>query len=189
MSFIRRPNSGHPRHTSRRENRHIVRNAASSAAIQAQVAPLLGAPVSSRTIRRRMAEGLLGSQRHLIVLPLTIPPSTPPFGVVPRTTRLDCSGMEPACGERLNLAFALQRHTAPTAGVMSWGAIAYNARLPLVLIRGTMTAQRYVPDILQPHVLPLMQRLLGAVFQQDNARPPHLIDPYICLQSSISGII
>ncbi|GFU53589.1 transposable element Tcb1 transposase [Trichonephila clavipes] len=34
-----------------------------------------------------------------------------------------------------------------------------------------MTAQRYVHDILQPHVLSLMQRLPGAIFQQDNARP------------------
>ncbi|GFV98342.1 transposable element Tcb2 transposase [Trichonephila clavipes] len=28
--------------------------------------------------------------------------------------------------ERLNLAFALQRHTPPTAGVMVWGVLAYN---------------------------------------------------------------
>ncbi|GFT97950.1 transposable element Tcb1 transposase [Trichonephila clavipes] len=62
-------------------------------------------------------------------------------------------------GERLNPAFALQRHTAPTAGVMVWGAIEYNTQSPLVLIRGTMTAQGYVHNILQPHVLPLMQRL------------------------------
>ncbi|GFY20136.1 transposable element Tcb2 transposase [Trichonephila clavipes] len=34
-----------------------------------------------------------------------------------------------------------------------------------------MTAQRYVHDILQPHVFPLMQRLPGASFQQDNAQP------------------
>ncbi|GFU41302.1 transposable element Tcb2 transposase [Trichonephila clavipes] len=34
-----------------------------------------------------------------------------------------------------------------------------------------MTAQLYVHDILQPHVLPLMQRLSGAIFQLDNARP------------------
>ncbi|GFW88583.1 transposable element Tcb1 transposase [Trichonephila clavipes] len=74
-------------------------------------------------------------------------------------------------GERLNPAFALQRHTAPTAGVMVWGAIAYNTWSPLVLIRGTMTAQRYVHDILQPHVLPLMQRLPGTIFQQDIGRP------------------
>ncbi|GFW12477.1 transposable element Tcb2 transposase [Trichonephila clavipes] len=34
-----------------------------------------------------------------------------------------------------------------------------------------MTAQWYVYDILQLHVLPLMQRLPRAIFQQDNARP------------------
>ncbi|GFU69326.1 transposable element Tcb2 transposase [Trichonephila clavipes] len=54
---------------------------------------------------------------------------------------------------------------------MEWGAIAYNTRSRLVLIRGTMAAQRYVYDILQPHVLSLMQRLSGAIFQQDNAPP------------------
>ncbi|GFV43350.1 hypothetical protein TNCV_1948631 [Trichonephila clavipes] len=59
-----------------REDRHIVRNAsekptASSVAIPAQVAPSLWSPVSSRTIRRRLAEGHLGSQRPLRVHPLT----------------------------------------------------------------------------------------------------------------------
>ncbi|GFX58268.1 transposable element Tcb2 transposase [Trichonephila clavipes] len=34
-----------------------------------------------------------------------------------------------------------------------------------------MTAQQYVHHILQPHVLPFMQRLPVAIFQQDNARP------------------
>ncbi|GFY14744.1 transposable element Tcb2 transposase [Trichonephila clavipes] len=53
---------------------------------------------------------------------------------------------------------------------MVWGAIAYNTWSPLVLIRGTTTAQRYVHDILQPHVLPLMQWLPEANFQQDNLR-------------------
>ncbi|GFX21725.1 transposable element Tcb1 transposase [Trichonephila clavipes] len=33
------------------------------------------------------------------------------------------------------------------------------------------TAQQYVHDILQPHVLPLMQWLPGAIFQQDITRP------------------
>ncbi|GFX25055.1 transposable element Tcb2 transposase [Trichonephila clavipes] len=80
---------------------------------------------------------------------------------------------------------------------MVWGVIAYNTRSPLVLIHGTMTAQWYFHDILQTHVLPLMQRLPG-----DNVRPHMarvsqdclrtvitLSDPQICLQSSISGII
>ncbi|GFU15797.1 transposable element Tcb1 transposase [Trichonephila clavipes] len=54
---------------------------------------------------------------------------------------------------------------------MVWGAIEYNTRSPLVLTRDTITAQRYVHDILPPHVLSLMQRLPGAIFQQDNAGP------------------
>ncbi|GFS62459.1 HTH_Tnp_Tc3_2 domain-containing protein [Trichonephila clavipes] len=63
MSFTRRPGSGRPRQTSRQEDRHIVRNAcvqptASLDAIQIQ--PSLGVPVSSRAIRRRLAEGHLG---------------------------------------------------------------------------------------------------------------------------------
>ncbi|GFX27414.1 uncharacterized protein TNCV_35111 [Trichonephila clavipes] len=95
MSFTQRPGSGRPRQTSRREDHHIVRNAcvqptASSAAIQAQVAPSLGTPEFSRTIRRRLAEGHLGSRHPLCVLPLT-----PSFGVVPCTRKLDCSRMEP----------------------------------------------------------------------------------------------
>ncbi|GFV78171.1 transposable element Tcb2 transposase [Trichonephila clavipes] len=76
MSFARRPVSGCPRQTSRREDRHIVRNArvqptASSIVIQAQVAPSLGAPVSSRITRRRLAKGHLGSRHPIRVLPLT----------------------------------------------------------------------------------------------------------------------
>ncbi|GFX74797.1 transposable element Tcb1 transposase [Trichonephila clavipes] len=53
---------------------------------------------------------------------------------------------------------------------MVLSAIAYNTWSPLVLIRGTMTTQWYVYDILQLHVLPLMQRIPGTIFQQDNAR-------------------
>ncbi|GFW53181.1 transposable element Tcb2 transposase [Trichonephila clavipes] len=52
MSFTRRLGSGRPRQTSRREDRHIVRNAhvqptASSATVHAQVALTLGGPMSS----------------------------------------------------------------------------------------------------------------------------------------------
>ncbi|GFX38436.1 transposable element Tcb2 transposase [Trichonephila clavipes] len=75
MSITGKPDSGRPRKTSRREDRRNVRNAreqptASSAAIQAHVAPSLGTLVSSQTIRRRLAEGHLGSRRPLRVLPL-----------------------------------------------------------------------------------------------------------------------
>ncbi|GFT33262.1 transposable element Tcb2 transposase [Trichonephila clavipes] len=76
MSFTRRPGSRRSRQTSRREDHHIVRNAgvqptASSAAIHAQVAPSLGASVSSRTIRRRLAVGHLTTRCAICVLSLT----------------------------------------------------------------------------------------------------------------------
>ncbi|GFU80292.1 DDE_3 domain-containing protein [Trichonephila clavipes] len=38
-------------------------------------------------------------------------------------------------------------------------------------MRGTLKGQRYVDDILQPHVGPFLNCLPGALFQQDNARP------------------
>ncbi|GFV98685.1 transposable element Tcb1 transposase [Trichonephila clavipes] len=46
-----------------------------------------------------------------------------------------------------------------------------------------MTTQRYVQDILQPHVLPLMQRLTGAIFLQDNAQPHTARMSQDCLRS------
>ncbi|GFW16472.1 glucose dehydrogenase [Trichonephila clavipes] len=231
MCFTRRPESGHPQQTSYREVHHIVRNARvqptiSWAAIQAQVTPSL-APVSSRTIRRWLAEGHLGPWRPLRVLPLTHTHRCLRLEwchargnwtaaewnqvVFSDESRFNLSSDDNRVrvwrnhGERLNPAFALHRHTSPTAGVMVWGVIAYSTRSSLVLIRGTMTAQRYVHDILQPHMLPRMQRLPGTLFQQDNARPHiarvsqvwlHTVlpflglpDPQICLQPSISGIL
>ncbi|GFW40298.1 DDE_3 domain-containing protein [Trichonephila clavipes] len=38
-------------------------------------------------------------------------------------------------------------------------------------MRGTLTGQRYVDDILRPHVGPFLNGLPEAIFQQDNARP------------------
>ncbi|GFY24258.1 DDE_3 domain-containing protein [Trichonephila clavipes] len=69
------------------------------------------------------------------------------------------------------LPHTVLRHTARTAGVMVWGAIAYYSRSPLIVMRGTLTGQRYVDDILRSHVGPFLNGLPGAVFQQDNARP------------------
>ncbi|GFW22230.1 uncharacterized protein TNCV_1429841 [Trichonephila clavipes] len=78
ISFTRRLGIGHPRQTSRREERHIIRNArvqptASSAAIQAQVAPSLGAPVSSRTIRRVWLKDIWDHGVHYVCCPCRPP--------------------------------------------------------------------------------------------------------------------
>ncbi|GFU00259.1 transposable element Tcb2 transposase [Trichonephila clavipes] len=74
-------------------------------------------------------------------------------------------------GERCNFPHTVLRHTARTASVMVWGGIAYDSQSTLIVMRGTLTGQRYVDDILRPHVGPFLNGLPGAIFQQDNARP------------------
>ncbi|GFU69350.1 HTH_Tnp_Tc3_2 domain-containing protein [Trichonephila clavipes] len=56
-------------------------------------------------------------------------------------------------------------------GVTVWGAISWDTRSSLVVLQGTLTARRYVDDILTPIVLPILSSRPGAIYQQDNARP------------------
>ncbi|UYV67427.1 TYW1 [Cordylochernes scorpioides] len=74
-------------------------------------------------------------------------------------------------GERSNPAAIVERPTVRQRGIMVWGAIAYDSRSPLLRIQGTMTAQRYVDDVLRPVTLPYLQGVPNALYQQDNARP------------------
>ncbi|UYV83577.1 hypothetical protein LAZ67_23001514 [Cordylochernes scorpioides] len=74
-------------------------------------------------------------------------------------------------GERSNPAAIVERPTVRQRGIKVWGAIAYDYRSPLLRIQGTMTAQRYVDDVLRPVTLPYLQGVPNALYQQDNARP------------------
>ncbi|GFX46101.1 transposable element Tcb1 transposase [Trichonephila clavipes] len=56
-------------------------------------------------------------------------------------------------------------------GVTVWGAISWDTRSSLVVLQGTLTARRYVDDILTPIVLSMLSSRPGAIYQQDNARP------------------
>ncbi|GFT10970.1 DDE_3 domain-containing protein [Trichonephila clavipes] len=51
------------------------------------------------------------------------------------------------------------------------GAIAYDSRSTLIVMHRTLTGQRYVDDILRPHLGPFLNGFPGAISQQDNARP------------------
>ncbi|UYV75616.1 hypothetical protein LAZ67_13000750 [Cordylochernes scorpioides] len=74
-------------------------------------------------------------------------------------------------GERSNPAAIVERPTVRQRGIMVWGAIAYDSRSPLLRIQGTMTAQRYVDDVLRQVTLPYLQGVPNALYQQDKARP------------------
>ncbi|GFT49614.1 transposable element Tcb1 transposase [Trichonephila clavipes] len=74
-------------------------------------------------------------------------------------------------GER----FQFPPHCSTSHCPHSWsnglGAIGYDSRSTLIVMRGILTGQRYVDDILRPHVGPFLNGLPEAIFQQDNARP------------------
>ncbi|UYV72756.1 hypothetical protein LAZ67_10000543 [Cordylochernes scorpioides] len=71
-------------------------------------------------------------------------------------------------GQRVDPGLTVEHHTDPQQGVMVWGAISFDSKIPLVVIPGTLTAQRYVDDILRPVVLPFHSHHPGLTFQQDN---------------------
>lgn len=72
-------------------------------------------------------------------------------------------------GQRQILEFAQRRDTALTQGIMVWEAIRSDGRSCLVFIKGTLNARQNIDTILEL-VLPFIEKLPGAVFQQDNAR-------------------
>lgn len=67
----------------------------------------------------------------------------------------------------------VQRYIGPglTPSMLAWGAIAFHARFHLLRIAGRMTSRQFITNVLAAKLLPFLQTIPGAVFQQDNARP------------------
>ncbi|GFU55410.1 transposase [Trichonephila clavipes] len=69
--------------------------------------------------------------------------------------------------KRADPAFPIVRHTGLQPGVMVRGAISFDSRTtPLVVIRGTLTAQWCVDDILRTVLLPFLLQYLGLIFKK-----------------------
>ncbi|UYV65084.1 hypothetical protein LAZ67_3003069 [Cordylochernes scorpioides] len=190
-------NAGATRVTSARVDRRILRQAvaapqATCTAILQHVQDTLDHSISTRTISRRLVANGLHSCRPLRRLPLT-PPNrrqrlewcrarstwmTEWHRVVFSDESRFCLSSDSRRvrvwrrrGERSNPAAIVERPTVRQRGIMVWGAIAYDSRSTLLRIQGTMTAQRYVDDVLRPVTLPYLQGVPNALYQQDNARP------------------
>ncbi|UYV76771.1 hypothetical protein LAZ67_14001985 [Cordylochernes scorpioides] len=187
-------NVGATRVTSARVDRRILRQAvaapqATCTAILQHVQDTLDHSISTRTISRRLVANGLHSCRPLRRLPLTPPKRrqrlewcrarstwmTEWHRVVFSESRFCLSSDSRRVrvwrrrGERSNPAAIVERPTVRQRGIMVWGAIAYDSRSPLLRIQGTMTAQRYVDDVLRPVTLPYLQGVPNALYQQDNA--------------------
>ncbi|GFV70465.1 transposable element Tcb2 transposase [Trichonephila clavipes] len=205
----RRGGSGRPRNTNDREDRAIRRVATSApttslASIQRHLPPSRHPVPSRETIRRRLTEVGLRSRRPLRRLPLTPhhrqcrldfcrPRATWSVTDWRRVIFSDESRFSLSAddhrtrvwrrtGQRSDPAFIVERHTAISQGVTVWGAISWDTRSSLVVLQGTLTARRYVDDILTPIVLPMLSSRPGAIYQQDNARPHTARLSQQCLQ-------
>lgn len=153
-----------------------------------------GHPVTLRTVYRRIRGFGLQSYRPHLVLPLTAQHRQQRlewcrlrmhwivewYKVVFSDESRFCLGMHDGRmrvrrrrGERRDIQFSVERHVHRVVGVMVWGAIAYGSRSQLVFIQTTMNAQRYIDEVVEPHILPYLQTLEDPLFQQDNA-PPHV---------------
>ncbi|GFV16140.1 uncharacterized protein TNCV_3379041 [Trichonephila clavipes] len=64
------------------------------------------------------------------------------------------------------------------------GAIVYDSQSTLIVMRGIITGQRYVDDILRPDVGHFLNGLQGAIFQQGSALPH---TPSSCKSSREAG--
>ncbi|GFT17365.1 transposable element Tcb1 transposase [Trichonephila clavipes] len=186
--------SGATRKTTRREDRRIVRQALVDPTVtRSSIRADVGVAIVPQTISRHLAEANLKSKRPFRALPLTpehrqlrlqwcqarsmwnvtdwqkvvfSDESRFVLGTDDNRVRV---WRHPV--ERYNSPHTVLLHTARTAGVMVWGAIAYDSRFTLIVMRGTLTGQRYDDDILRPIVGPFLNGLPWVIFQQDNARP------------------
>ncbi|GFU38380.1 transposable element Tc1 transposase [Trichonephila clavipes] len=192
---VRKSGSGATWKNTRREDRRIMRQALVKPTVtRSTIRTDAGVAIVPQTISRHLAEENLKSKGPFLALPLTPEhrqlrlqwcPATSMWNVTywqkvvfSDESRFDDNRSDDnrvrvwmcSC-EWYNSPLTVLRHTAHTAGVMVWGAIAYDSRSTLIVMRGTSTGQRYADDILRPHVGPFLNGLPGAIFQQDNAHP------------------
>ncbi|GFV69773.1 transposable element Tcb1 transposase [Trichonephila clavipes] len=193
-THARKTGSGATRKTTRREDRRNVRQALVDLTMtRSTIRADVGVEIVPQTISRHLAEANLKSKHPFRALPLT--PEHRQLRLQwcqARSMRnvtdwqkvvfsdesrfvLGTDGNRVrvwSCpGERYNSPHTVLIHTARTSGVMVWGAIAYDSRSTLIVMRGTLTGQRYVDDIPRPLVGHFLSGLPGAIFQQDNSRP------------------
>ncbi|GFY08797.1 transposable element Tc1 transposase [Trichonephila clavipes] len=193
----RRGRSYPPQRTTSREYRQIVRMAVmdcsvTSRTVAQHIESVTHPSVSARTIRRRLQQSGLSARRPLLGLPLTQNHRRlrrqwceERMMWVAEWNEVVFTDESRIClqhhdgrirvwrhrEERMLNSCVMHRHTGPAPGIMVWDGIGYHSRTPLERIASTLNSQRYISEVLEPVVLPYLQGLATAIFQQDNARP------------------
>ena len=196
------PRSGRPRATNRAEDRLIINttlrnrftNSPTTIRRIRQQRGAGGIPVSVQTIRNRLhAAGLKSrvlakkpclSQRHRAAR-LQCPRNdvrwsrqqwrTVTFSDENRFCLLHIDGrlrVWRRTGERHAEVNVQPRHAYNGGSVMVWAGVTADRRTDLVVVPGILTGQRYIDEILHPHVVPFLRPMgNNGIFQDDNAKP------------------
>ncbi|GFU43259.1 transposable element Tcb1 transposase [Trichonephila clavipes] len=145
----------------------------------------VGVAILPQTISRHLAEANLKSKRNFRALSLTPEHRQLRLQWCQAISMWNVTDWNPGlfwgqmitvygCGGTL-VSGTIPPHCSTSHCPHSWcndlGAIAYDSRTTLIVMRGTLKGQRYVDDILRPHVGPFLNGLPGAILEQDNARP------------------
>ncbi|GFS60955.1 transposable element Tcb1 transposase [Trichonephila clavipes] len=191
----RRGRSHPPQCNTSHEDRQSVRTAVTdrsvtSRTIAQHIESVTHHSVSACTIRRRLQQSGLSARRPLLGLPLTqnhrrlrrqwcderrmwaAEWNEFVFTDVSRICLQHHNGRIRVWrhrGERMLNSCVMHRPTGPAPDIMVWGGIGYHSSTPLVRIAGTLNSQRYISNVLEPVVLPYLQGLITAIFQQDIA--------------------
>ncbi|GFW66024.1 HTH_Tnp_Tc3_2 domain-containing protein [Trichonephila clavipes] len=174
-THARKTGSGATRKTTRRDDRRIVRQAlVDPTGTRSTIRADVGVAIVPQTISRNLAEANLKSKRPFSPLPLTPEHRQLRLQWCQARSMWNVTDWQKVVysdesrfvlgtddnhrvlvwrrpGERYNSPHTVLRHTARTADVMV-GGIAYDCRSTLIVMHGTLTGQRYVDDILRPHV-------------------------------------
>ena len=193
----RRAGTGPRNVTTAQDDRHLVRMAvtdrtASTTVLSRRWSTATGLDLSASTVHRRLSRAGLVAHMPLRRLPFSrdhqrlrlqwarerrhwraewrnvVFSDKSRFNMSYNDGRID---VRRYAGERNLRVCILQRHKGPTPSVIVWGAIGYNMRPRFLRIEGNLNRNRYIREVLQPEVLPLLQATPHTIFQQDNARP------------------
>ncbi|GFW02488.1 transposable element Tcb1 transposase [Trichonephila clavipes] len=194
----RRGRSHPPQSPTSREGRQIVRMAVTDRSVTSRtvaqhIESVTHHSVSARTIRRRLQQSGLSARRPWLDLPLTRNHRRlrHQWGDERRMWAAEWNEVvftDESCiclqhhdgrirvwrhrGESMLNSRIMCRHSGPAPDIMVWVGFGFHSRTPLVHIAGTLNSQCYISEVLEPVVLPYLQGLAIAIFQQYNA-PPH----------------
>ncbi|GFW60238.1 transposable element Tcb2 transposase [Trichonephila clavipes] len=182
----RRHGGGRVRSTTPAEDRYIVlyqQKGTGAPQVANQFLAASGKQISRKTVARRLRGGGLYARRPVVCVPLTRQH---------RTARLqwcrehhNWTEQDWACVLFSDEKNIQEKDRYPTCSIMVWAGIRINGRTRLhVVANGTMTGQRYIDEVLLPHVR-LFRGAVGDkfVFMDDNATCHRTLAVQDCLDS------